>query len=478
MEWIIYKHTSPSGHIYIGQTCKKPNYRWANGNGYLRAPKFWSAIKKYGWNNIEHEIIEEGIKSQEEADAREIFWINHYNSFRSGYNATAGGGTQIHTSSPVFMISKTTLEILKGFPSAAEAARVMSCAQGLISSVCRGERIEAKGYYWCYQCAWSQDWKPRRRVNNKAKKVYQIDEISLVIVKTYDSVIAAVKSSGLTKATIENCCKNQYLPKNGYYYLFEEDWYDNWSPRKKTPSKHGMREVICIESGEIYGSLGEAARKNNTSTGNIFVCCNNHKRTIGGLHFCYKDDYEDFHNRVIERAIRKSVRCIEIGTVFESVSEASRVSGISQSQISNCCSGKNVTAGDLHWCFENDYDENQPLKKGKKKKVMCIETGMVYSSQAEAFRKTGIRHITECCKRQIPLAGGFHWCYESDFKTWKPVRKRNTKKVICVETGAVYNSIKDAAKNTGANYTEIGNCCKNPHFTTGGYHWRYANDDI
>ena len=33
-KYTVYKHTSPSGKVYIGITCRKPKYRWNNGKGY------------------------------------------------------------------------------------------------------------------------------------------------------------------------------------------------------------------------------------------------------------------------------------------------------------------------------------------------------------------------------------------------------------------------------------------------------------
>lgn len=44
--YIVYKHTSPSGKIYIGITSKVPRKRWSNGNGYLNNDYFTKAIKK------------------------------------------------------------------------------------------------------------------------------------------------------------------------------------------------------------------------------------------------------------------------------------------------------------------------------------------------------------------------------------------------------------------------------------------------
>lgn len=51
----------------------------------------YSAIQKYGWDNIKHEIIESDINYLEEANNREQYWIQYYNSFYNGYNSTLGG---------------------------------------------------------------------------------------------------------------------------------------------------------------------------------------------------------------------------------------------------------------------------------------------------------------------------------------------------------------------------------------------------
>ena len=41
--------------------------------------------------------------------------------------------------------------------------------------------------------------------------------------------------------------------------------------------------------------------------------------------------------------------------------------------------------------------------------VQCIETGVIYSSQKEAFRMTGIYHIHDACTGDCKHAGGYHW---------------------------------------------------------------------
>lgn len=33
--YIVYKHTTPCGKVYIGITSKTPSQRWQNGKGYI-----------------------------------------------------------------------------------------------------------------------------------------------------------------------------------------------------------------------------------------------------------------------------------------------------------------------------------------------------------------------------------------------------------------------------------------------------------
>lgn len=90
--YIVYKHTTPSGKCYIGTTCRNLNKRWRNGNGYKTQISFYRAIIKYGWDNINHEILFENLSS-DDAKLKEMEMIAKYNSMNRdyGYNLTAGG---------------------------------------------------------------------------------------------------------------------------------------------------------------------------------------------------------------------------------------------------------------------------------------------------------------------------------------------------------------------------------------------------
>ena len=89
--YLIYKHTSPSGKSYIGQTNDyiRRCYEHQNMNGSSRV--FHYAINKYDWNNFIHVILEENL-TLEEANIFEEYYIEFYNTLSpNGYNLQSGG---------------------------------------------------------------------------------------------------------------------------------------------------------------------------------------------------------------------------------------------------------------------------------------------------------------------------------------------------------------------------------------------------
>lgn len=88
--YCIYRHISPSGKVYIGQTYKKPEERWRNGKGYRKSILLENVIKKYGWENIKHEVLFENL-NKISADCIEIDFIFYYKKLGISLNITDGG---------------------------------------------------------------------------------------------------------------------------------------------------------------------------------------------------------------------------------------------------------------------------------------------------------------------------------------------------------------------------------------------------
>lgn len=97
----IYKITCKNTNkIYIGKSESSVEERW---KGHCRAAfleshsdynfPFHRAIRKYGVENFIIETIDQSEDSKKLKE-KEKYWINFYNSYYTGYNATLGGDGQ------------------------------------------------------------------------------------------------------------------------------------------------------------------------------------------------------------------------------------------------------------------------------------------------------------------------------------------------------------------------------------------------
>lgn len=75
----------------------------------------------------------------------------------------------------------------------------------------------------------------------------------------------------------------------------------------------------------------------------------------------------------------------------------------------------NNSASNLEWCsyYHNNVYGNRLTKSSLKRSlpVVCIDTGICYSSAYAAQRETGVSQskICMCCHGKRKTAGGFHW---------------------------------------------------------------------
>lgn len=92
----IYKITSPSGKIYIGQSVdidkRWRKYQWKQCKGQI---KLYNSFVKYGVENHTFEILEEC--NIEELNNKEEFYIKQYNCFNSdiALNLKSGGNRSV-----------------------------------------------------------------------------------------------------------------------------------------------------------------------------------------------------------------------------------------------------------------------------------------------------------------------------------------------------------------------------------------------
>ena len=190
----VYMHLFPNGKVYIGITSLRTFERWCGGHGYSGQPLMWNAIQKYGWNNIQHVILADGL-TKEEAEAMEIAEIEKRKANHSGhgYNVDNGGSgagrwsvasrkklskTVSGNGNPFYgrclsedhkqkirdrrkeldiqPVNKRPVRCVETgiiYESTAEATRALGIHNYAIRRVCYGERKTAGGYHWEYVSA-------------------------------------------------------------------------------------------------------------------------------------------------------------------------------------------------------------------------------------------------------------------------------------------------------------------------------------
>ena len=101
MRGIVYKYTSPSGKVYIGQTCRdrgRRNEFQALARPYSSGHFIDSARQKYGPDNFTYEVLfeingDDGNEINKVLNYWESYYISYYksNDKRYGYNMNDGG---------------------------------------------------------------------------------------------------------------------------------------------------------------------------------------------------------------------------------------------------------------------------------------------------------------------------------------------------------------------------------------------------
>lgn len=111
----------------------------------------------------------------------------------------------------------------------------------------------------------------------------------------------------------------------------------------------------------------------------------------------------DLDNEAAPTRERRTV-CIETGEVFKTATEAAKAVGVSSGQICNSCKTGGL-AGGLHWMRLGHPPKT--LLQDRRKKVLCVDTGEVFESAAKAAASIGVRRcqVWKCCHKRGTCMG-------------------------------------------------------------------------
>lgn len=407
-KWCVYKHTTPSGKVYIGITSQKPERRWRNGDGYKSNPYFYHAIQKYGWDNIEHEILFDKLK-EDDAKSKEIELIEKYDSYNrnKGYNLTLGGeGTtghkwteeerkeiskrfkdwyannslsekqlaNIHSSPNPESLKKRSETIsrrvnqydkdgnyIKTWLNCREAAEYYDCHYGVIHKVCNREFgcKTCMDFQWRYSddCDDIEEYK-----NEHIKPVYMIDIESKNIIKKFNSIIEASNETQIRAGDISSTCRRNQKTAGGFIWTFLDDYekcfYVDYNIGVRVNQYDKLGKYI-----QTFDSITDAIKVLGVKNGSpISQVCRKRKRTAYGFQWRYTDEFDMGVNiyKVQENRGKnscKSVMQFDINgkyiNTYESIVEAEKITRANASAITMCCNSKRKTAGGYKWEYAN-----------------------------------------------------------------------------------------------------------------------------
>lgn len=228
--YCVYKHTSPSGKVYIGITGAKPEARWREGRGYSRNGHFFSAIEKYGWDNFSHEILATNLTKDEACAMEQTLVASHRsNEPAYGYNRTSGGDyTTLSPEARRKMSEARTGErhFRYGQSLSSEHRRKLSEAHSGANNPNWGKPMgeEQRQKISAANRGRRRDDETRRRMS-EAKRAKAAPVLCVETGIVYACVTEASEAAGTYKSSISNCCKGRphYNTAAGFHWRWAEN---------------------------------------------------------------------------------------------------------------------------------------------------------------------------------------------------------------------------------------------------------------
>lgn len=206
----IYKITNDlNNKVYIGQTSFDVNQRLKKHfidarRSRMEHRPLYSAINKYGEEHFHIEIVEETNNPLE----REQYWIQYYNSYHYGYNATLGGeGKSFYNHDEIynlFMQGKTVKEICTR----------LGCCKKTCTEVLKAKGVPASELV-------TKDL--NKAQNEYSKPIAKLDIKTENIVAVYPSIMEgakSIKNNPKDITHVSEVCRGKRKTAYGYKWKF------------------------------------------------------------------------------------------------------------------------------------------------------------------------------------------------------------------------------------------------------------------
>ncbi len=364
----IYKITNQiNNKVYVGQSINiykrwsehKAQHIWNNPNYHGYNYPLYRAFRKYGLDNFIFEVIEEC--DNDELNAREIYWIQYYDSCNNGYNQTIGGGGNSIKLIPIYKYDLFG-RYLEEYPSIGIAAsknnnsynNILDCLEH------RKGTYQTKGFQWSYEKKQEigpvPTWNPVVCFDLDGNRIAEYPNYQMAIDATHEDF-----------RTIVSCCTTHKNSSHRYQWRY-------WNEVKEltkietvlpyTDKKQVIQYNLKGEQIAIYNSLTEAEQLTGILLSNISTVCHGKAKSAGGYIWRFIDS--DLPVFIQTKSNRTQIGKLHAVNQYDlednflasypSIREASIAIGHENSygHISSCCTGKRKTAFGYKWRYANE----------------------------------------------------------------------------------------------------------------------------
>ena len=211
---IIYKYTSPSNKVYIGQTINEKNRKRQHKQQALKGKGFYfhQAIRKYGYENFNYEVLFEIRNNDLDytkkiLNDREKYFISLYESTNrdKGYNLCEGGEGNVGHKMPEAQ-KELLISINKGKHLSEEHRRKISESnKGKKATLPNGTPKSIQGL--------------KRKAQEKRIIIEQYDKRTSVFVSKYSSICEAARKSKVSTGHISECINGKRKSAGGFIWI-------------------------------------------------------------------------------------------------------------------------------------------------------------------------------------------------------------------------------------------------------------------
>lgn len=299
-KYILYCFTNKiNGKKYIGITSQKMKnrikqhireaYQYKNYKTY-NTP-FKRAIRKYGIDNFKKEILKDNL-TKDEAIELEKEYIKKYKTYykysnSNGYNATIGGDLIICPKDRIYQLDEVSCEIINIFDSISLAINQLKNSH--IGDCVDKINLKASNYIWMYEKTYIKYDKNLlyKNIHILHNHIVQLD-MNKNLIKIWKGSKDVKLSLGYNQGNISACCRGVRYQCHNYRWMFYKDWINN---KDRYNKKNRCKKVIQLDMNnnelKIFNSLTEASKQTGVDISNISTVCKNRAISAGGYKWKY-----------------------------------------------------------------------------------------------------------------------------------------------------------------------------------------------